>query len=118
MTNKKKKLSKEIKALRDELNTKASKNAVLDGQQAFFEDLNKVEANVDHKRDTFIMEEFKRLGDQIARETANLHSRVEVSEKQDREAILQRMLDEKLDKTEFLSFVSMLTEDNINPMQK
>ena len=47
MAKKKKKMSQELKELRKELETKASKNAVLDGQQAFFEDLNKVESHVD-----------------------------------------------------------------------
>ena len=49
--------------------TKASKDAIIDGQQAFFEDLNKVEAQVDRKRDDLIMQEFKRLGDKLVAES-------------------------------------------------
>ena len=62
------------------------------------------------------MEEFKRLGDVISRETANLHKRVEELEKQDREAVLRRQLDQKLDKSEFLNFASLLNEETISPM--
>ena len=60
---------KELRTLRSSIESKASKNAILDGQQAFFDDLNKVETEVDKKRDKFIMDEFKRLGDKIYTET-------------------------------------------------
>ena len=118
MAMKKKKLSKELKELRARIETKAGMAAVIDGQQTFFEDLNKVESAVDKKRDEFIISEFKRLGDKINAETGNLHSRVEALEKQDREAILNRMLDQKVDKCDFENFVSLLTNETIAPMQK
>ena len=60
---------KELRTLRSSIESKASKNAILDGQQTFFDDLNKVETEVDKKRDKFIMDEFKRLGDKIYTET-------------------------------------------------
>ena len=44
-------LSKEVRELQKQMANKASKNAVLDGQQAFFEDLNQVESVADKKRD-------------------------------------------------------------------
>ena len=112
------KLAKEVKELRQQVEEKASKAAIIDGQQAFFEDLNKVESQVDRKRDEFLMNEFKRLGDKIVAETTDLNIRVEALEKQDREAKLKQMLDQKLDKAEFANFVSLLTEETIGPMQK
>ena len=68
--------------------TKASKDSVIDGQQAFFEDLNKVEAQVDKQRDLLIFEEFKRLGDKIVAENTQLDLRVTALEKQKDEARL------------------------------
>lgn len=58
-------LSRDVKELQKQMDTKASKDAIIDGQQTFFEDLNNVEAKVDRKRDSLIMEEFKRLGDKV-----------------------------------------------------
>ena len=68
--------------------TKASKDSVIDGQQAFFEDLNKVEAQVDKQRDLLIFEEFKRLGDKIVAENTQLDLRVTALEKQKDDARL------------------------------
>ena len=112
------KLAKEVKDLRQQVEEKASKAAIIDGQQAFFEDLNKVEQQVDKKRDDFLMQEFKRLGDKLVSETTDLHLRLEALEKIDREAKLKQMFDQKLDKSEFENFVSLLNENTISPMQK
>lgn len=64
------------------METKASKDAIIDGQQTFFEDLNTVEAKVDHKRDSLIMEEFKRLGDKVVAENTQLAMRIAAVEKE------------------------------------
>ena len=74
-------LSKDLKELRKELKTKASKEAVIDGQQAFFEDLNTVESQADKKRERLIIEEFKRVGDKMLAENARLDSRLTGLEK-------------------------------------
>lgn len=74
-------LSKDLKELRKELKTKASKEAVIDGQQAFFEDLNTVESQADKKREKLIIEEFKRVGDKMLAENARLDSRLTGLEK-------------------------------------
>ena len=112
------KLAKEVKDLRQQVEEKASKAAIIDGQQPFFEDLNKVEQQVDKKRDDFLMQEFKRLGDKLVSETTDLHLRLEALEKIDREAKLKQMFDQKLDKSEFENFVGLLNENTIAPMQK
>ena len=67
------------------------------------------------------MEEFKRLGDKLSNETANLYRRIEILEKTGLdgaggEGLSKQLLDEKLDKQEFSNFVSLLTEDTISPM--
>ena len=98
--------------------TKASKDAVIDGQQAFFEDLNKVEAQVDKKRDDLIMVEFKRLGDKVIAENTILDMRIKAIEAANQEEKIKSMLDEKLDKEEFANFVRILSEETITPMQK
>ena len=74
-------LSKDLKVLRKELKTKASTEAVIDGQQAFFEDLNTVESQADKKRERLIIEEFKRVGDKMLAENARLDSRLTGLEK-------------------------------------
>lgn len=89
---------------------------IIDNQQAFFSDLNKVEENVDRKRDELILGEFKRLGDKVANETLSLNTRLTKLEQEDRNEMLQRMLDQKLDKTEFNNFVPLLSEETIAPM--
>jgi len=55
--------------------------------------LNKVETEVERKRDDLLMAEFKRLGEKLVAETTNLHTRLEAIEKQDREAKLKQLLD-------------------------
>ena len=96
--------------------TKASKDSVIDGQQAFFEDLNQVEANVDKKRDQLILEEFKRLGDKIVAENTQLDLRVTALEKQKDDDRLMKLLDDKLDKETFEDFINQLNDDNIVPI--
>lgn len=64
------------------------------------------------------MNEFKRLGDKIASETANLHSRIETLEKRNNLDQFKQLLDKKLDKLEFTNFASLLQEETISPMQK
>ena len=118
MNRKRSKISAGLKELRAKLDTKASADMIIDGHQAFFSDLNKVEEKVDKKRDEFIIAEFKRLGDKLVSETTTLHTRLEKLEKVDREELLKRMLDEKLDKTEFTSFVALLREETISPLKK
>ena len=89
MDKKRSSLSKEVKELKAQLATKASNEAIIDGQQAFFEDLNKVEAQVDQKRDEFIIGEFKRLGDKIVCETTDLYTKLAALEKRTSEASLK-----------------------------
>ena len=69
---------------------------------------------MDRKRDDFIINEFKRLGDKIVAETTNLDRRVSVLEKQDHS---KQLLDSKLDRKEFTNFVSRFTDETLNPMQ-
>jgi hypothetical protein len=111
-------LSKEVKELKKEIKTKASKEAVIDGQQAFFEDLNQVESQADKKREKLIIEEFKRVGDKLVAENARLEDKLVALEKQLNPNALKQMLDAKMDKEEFANFVSILTEETIHPMQK
>ena len=73
---------------------------------------------VDKQRDTLILEEFKRLGDKVAVENAQLIARLEALEKLNHEEKLKSLLDAKLDKEEFANFVSLLQEETISPMQK
>ena len=62
------------------MKTKAGKDAILDGQQTFFNDLNKVESAVERKQNEFIMKEFQRLGEKIVVETSGLQQRLETLE--------------------------------------
>ena len=73
--------------------TKASKDSIIDGQQAFFEDLNKVESKVDQKRDELLMEEFKRLGDKVVAENTQLDTRLKALEKKNADGASKALLD-------------------------
>ena len=97
---------------------KASKDSVIDGQQKFFEDLNRVESQVDRKRDQLILEEFKRLGDKIVAENTQLDIRVTALERLNNDERLRKQFDTKLDKEEFSDFITLLNEGTITPMQK
>ena len=83
-------LNKEVKELQKQIATKASKEAIIDGQQAFFEDLNQVESQVDRKRDEMMMNEFKRIGDKLVAENTRLDGRVAALEKQQHQALLKQ----------------------------
>ena len=75
------KMEKELKKLRAGFKDKADRDAVLDGQQQFFDDLNTNEQKVDDRRNSMLMDEFKRLGDKITAEYTELDRRVSVLEK-------------------------------------
>lgn len=62
------------------------------------------------------MEELKRLSAKVVAEHTELDARILALEKQTVGG--EQNLDLKLDKAEFSNFVSMLTEETINPMQK
>lgn len=70
---------------------------------------------MDKKRDSLILEEFKRLGDKIVAENTQLDLRVTALEKARDDERMKRMLDQKVDRTEFSDFVNMLTEGTIKP---
>ena len=50
-----------IARLKEQMKEKANKNAIIDGQQQFFNDLNKVENAVDEKRENLLLKEFSDL---------------------------------------------------------
>ena len=77
-----------------------------------------VEEKVDKKRDLLIMEEFKRLAGKVVADHAELDNRIKELEKRSTDQQIKDMLENKLDKTEFGNFVSLLTEETISPMQK
>ena len=68
----------------------------------------------DGKYDEFIMEELKRLNAKVAEQNTELDQRIQALEKLE----IEKNFDLKLDKEEFANFVSLLTEETINPMQK
>lgn len=63
------------------------------------------------------MEELKRLSAKVVAEHTELDARIATLEKAKTEVSFPNV-DSKLDKEEFANFVSMLTEETINPMQK
>ena len=65
-----------------------------------------------------IMEEFKRLAGKVVADHAELDNRIKDLEKRSTDQQIKDMLENKLDKTEFGNFVSLLTEETISPMQK
>lgn len=65
-----------------------------------------------------IMEEFKRLAGKVVADHAELDNRIKELEKRSTDQQIKDMLENKLDKTEFGNFVSLLTEETISPMQK
>ena len=67
------------------------------------------------------MAEFKRLGDKISSEYAGMDRRVSVMEKkfiEDENTVTKAMLDEKLDKIEFVNVISKLQDITLSNLQK
>ena len=98
--------------------TKASKDAIIDGQQAFFEDLNKIEEKKDKEREELIMQEFKRLGDKIVAESTTMDLRVKKLEAGQSDSRFKSLLDKKLDKAEFEARILDVTDSIAYPLQK
>ena len=112
------KLEKEIKKLKGGINSKADREAVIDGQQQFFDDLNTNEQKVDDRRNSMMMGEFKRLGDKITAEYTELDRRVSTLEKKAQSVVTKPMVDEKLDRVEFENAMANLHDNTLDQMQK
>ena len=112
------KMEKELKKLRAGFKDKADRDAVLDGQQQFFDDLNTNEQKVDDRRNSMLMDEFKRLGDKITAEYTELDRRVSVLEKKGQNSVTKPMVDEKLDRVEFENAMANLQDNTLDQMQK
>ena len=105
------KLEKEIKKLKNSMKEKADRDAVIDGQQQFFDDLNTNENKVDNKRNSMMQAEFKRLGDKITAEYTEMDKRVSILEKKPESS--KQLLDEKLDRVEFENAMANLHENSL-----
>ena len=108
------KLEKELKKLKAGVKDKADREAVIDGQQQFFDDLNTNEQKVDDRRNSMLMGEFKRLGDKISAEYTELDRRVSVLEKRGESGVTKPMVDEKLDRVEFENAMANLQDNTLD----
>ena len=86
-------MDKEVKKLKTVTKEKADREAVIDGQQQFFDDLNTNENKIDGKRNSMMQEEFKRLGDKITAEYTELDRRVRELEKKMQNSLTKEMVD-------------------------